>query len=321
VVERLNGKLLEAFRAKDDRLNLTVPDLITYSDNVYAMFSGAGGSLIYDDIFMGRYYEYLEQHGVELAAVGIEDLRRHRLLLTDEDGAPRERYGVYESLIFDTTLDEVGEAYHLSEGSWYRVEQDYVAKLEGYLDPLCVDIALPPYKHESEGNYNKAVADVDESFVCLDTTNISPAGQGQVEPCDLYSVHDGTAFFHHVKVSTLSSQLSHLFNQGTNAIELIKSEEESREKLKDLIKRKVDGKKLKALIQPLDAEKHQVVFAIVTHKDKNHKSKNLPLFSRMSLMRSAKALKLMSVSVAFGFVEDNSPKMAGKEKPRKRAKR
>ena len=317
LIDQLNEKLLTAFQAKDDGLNLTVPDLINYRENVYARFSGVGASFMYDDIYTGRYYEYLEQHEVDLAAVGIEGFRKHSLLLTDEEGSIRERYGIYKCLIFDTSLDGDAETYHLCEGNWYKVEQDYIIKLENYLDPLCTDIALPPYEHGSEGAYNEAVADGDQSFVCLDKTSISPTGQSQIEPCDLYSVEDGTAIFYHVKVSTLSRQLSHLFNQGTNAIELIKLEDEALEKLKSLIREKVDDNDQEGLIAPLDGQHHHVVFAIITHKDRNRKSKNLPLFSRISLNRNVKALRLMNVEVSLGFVEDNTAKTVGRKKKRK----
>ena len=318
LVEQLNEKLLTAFRTKDEGLNLTVPDLINYQDNVYAAFSGAGASSIYNDIFMGRYYEYLESREFDLATIGIEELQKHRLLLTDEDGSPRERYSIYKSLIFDTSLDDGAETYHLCDGGWYKFKQDYVSKLESYLDPLCLDITLPPYQHDNEGAYNETAAQADNSVICLDKTNISPTGQSQIEPCDLYSVEDGAAVFHHVKVSTLSSQLSHLFNQGTNAIELIKLEVEALEKLKSLIKEKIGDGEYEAMIAPLYGQNYRVIFAIVTHKDKNEKSKNLPLFSRISLMRNLKALQLMSVGAGFGFIEDKAPETHGRKKKRRK---
>jgi uncharacterized protein (TIGR04141 family) len=190
--------------------------------------------------------------------------------------------------------------------------------LEKFLDPLCIDIALPPYQHASEGAYNVAAAQSNNSIICLDQENISPTSQSQVEPCDLYEVKNDYAVFEHVKVSTLSSQLSHLFNQGTNAIELLKLEQESLDKLKALIKQKASAGTEGAMLAPLIAQKHEVTFAIVTHKDKNQKSKNLPLFSRISLMRNMKSLQVMSVRAGFGFIEDRTPKTAGKKKQRKK---
>ncbi|MDO8876200.1 MAG: TIGR04141 family sporadically distributed protein [Pseudolabrys sp.] len=317
LIKGLDDKLIAALRTRDDGLNLTVPDLINYEDNVYATFAGAGASLNYDDVFMARYYEYLDEHGVDVNALGVNELRHHSLVLTDEDRSPRERHTVYKSLIFDTAID--GTSFHLCDGNWYKVEKDYVSKIEKYLDPYCVEIALPAYHHDSEGAYNQAVAVADNSIVCLDEKNISPTGQHMIEPCDLYSVLDGHAVFQHVKVSTLSAKLSHLFNQGTNAIEVIRLEEEALGKLQKLIKENVDDAAYATMIAPLADQKHHVMFVIVTHKDKGQKSKNLPLFSRISLMRNMKALQVRGVRAGFGFVDDQNPKMEGtKKKPKKK---
>lgn len=48
--------------------------------------------------------------------MGVEDLRRHALILTDEDGNSRDRYSIFKSLVFDTTLKGAqGETFHLCE--------------------------------------------------------------------------------------------------------------------------------------------------------------------------------------------------------------
>jgi hypothetical protein len=56
----------------------------------------------------------------------------------------------------------------------------------------------------------------------------------------------------------------------------------------------------------------------VTHKDKTERSDNLPLFSRISLMRNAKSLQLMGVACRLSFVEDQSEKKTGIKKERKK---
>lgn len=313
LVAELNDQLVGAFRSANEALSLSVPDLINYQDNVYAVFTGAGGrSDLYDDVFIGRYYEYLQGRGIQLSSIGFDDLRKHLLLLTDENGSPREKFSIYKSMVFD--LQKGGQSFHLTEGNWYKVEAAYVARLGSDLDPFCVDIALPSYNHANEGAYNIAAAATGSNLICLDKTNISPSGQSQIEPCDLYCVANGAAVFHHVKVSTLSNQLSHLFNQGANAIELIKLEPIALRKLKALVGKGLNSKAAGVLTAPLDLEKYEVIFAIVTHKSKVNKSMNLPLFSRMSLMRNMKALQLMSVKGGFGFVERVKPSMTGKPK-------
>lgn len=316
LIAKLNEKLLEAFRNKSENLYLTVPELISYQANVWASFSGAGASFIYDDVYLDRYYDYLEQNG-KSNEIGIDNLKNHCLQLTDEEGTPYEHYSLFKCLIFDTPLDQSDEVYHLCEGNWYKVETKYVTKLKSFLDPLCIDLLLPDYNHERESDYNNAVANDDAMFICLDKTNISPAGQTQVEPCDLYTVVNEYAVFYHIKISTMSAQLSHLFNQGTNAIELLKLEQQARENLEDLIKKNVVARMLTTFMAPLADKKYHIIFGIVTHKDKSKKSDNLPLFSRITLNRNMKALRLMDVQANFGFVS-RSPKSTGKKKQRKK---
>jgi uncharacterized protein (TIGR04141 family) len=121
---------------------------------------------------------------------------------------------------------------------------------------------------------------------------------------------------HNIKISTLSGQLSHLFNQGTNSVNLLRSETEAMSKMKALL---VAAKPASAadLCAPLDADQLKVVFGIITHKDKAPKSLNLPLFSRISLVRCMKELRRMGIEAEFGFIPDNSPPSAGKKKVRK----
>lgn len=317
IVAKLNAKLLAAFRAKSDDLYLAVPAIVDYAESLYATFGGAGTSLIYDEVFLGRYYDHLSSRGVSVATVTVEDLKRHTLNLTDENGDVRSRYAIFRSLIFDTVLDGAGDTYHLVEGDWYRVAKSYVEKLAAFLDPLCSLLALPPYNHDGEGAYNEGVAKGDAKFLCLDKTDISPSGQSQVEPCDLYAVSDGHGVLHHVKVSTFSADLSHLFNQGTNAVQLLKEDGEARENLRKRIVEKAAAGKADAFAAPVDSGKFRVVFAMVTHKDATQKSDNLPLFSRISLMRELKALGRMSVPASYGFIADDTPKKEGRKKPRK----
>ena len=89
--------------------------------------------------------------------------------------------------------------------------------------------------------------------------------------------------------------MSHLFNQGTNAIELLKVEPKAVEQLQELIIETAVAGEAEGFFKPLAEGKFGVVFGIVTHKDQNAKSENLPLFSRISLMRSARWLKVFVV--------------------------
>ncbi|MBC7285752.1 TIGR04141 family sporadically distributed protein, partial [Hoeflea sp.] len=187
-----------------------------------------------------------------------------------------------------------------------------------YLDPLCKDCDLPPYVHPSEGEYNAAVAAGDVTIACLDMKNISPDGQSSVEPCDLLAIRDGVAAFYHVKVSTLSAQLSHLFNQGVNAVELLRLETQAVDKLEVLIREVLQGDDADALVTLIRKREYRIVFGIVTRKDPAGRSLNLPLFSRISLMRGMKALQLMDVPGYVIFIADQVAAAQGRKKKRKR---
>lgn len=318
IVQRLQEKLVEGVRAKSDSLYLTIPDIIDYRNQGFqASFFGAGSSLAHEDVFITKYYEYLESHGRALEDLGYDHLCTHGLILTDDEANVKESYSLINCLIFDTALDNQTQTFHLTEGKWYKVENSYIAKLTAALDPLWVQTPLPHFAHESEGHYNESIATGNGAFICLDTANIGPAGQAQIEPCDLYSVDGDIAVFHHIKRSTVSAQLSHLFNQGNNAIELLKLEEICLANLHELITARVAEGDLAGFLAPLGGQKYRVVFGIVTHKDSAKKSENLPLFSRVSLMRIARSLRLKNTECCFGFIEDRSERKVGVAKKRK----
>ena len=306
LISQLNKKLLEAFRKKDENLHLMVPDIINNRENVYANFSGCGWCEPEPDVSIGGYYAYLEGKGKEIEDIGLDDFKKkYQLKLVDQDNPQNiSNYSIMKCFVFDTSLPRSSGVYHLIENNWYKVEYDYIKKLQNDLDSSYEDLTLPVYDKKTEGAYNKEVADNDENYLCFDGKNISPVGQYGVEPCDLYAVQDKSAVFYHVKVSTRSALLSHLFNQGTNALQLLKSEQEARDKLYDLIDSStVTGNQKENFKKPLRKQKYSVTYAIVTHKNKGKKSLNLPLFSRISLRSSLKLLKLMDVDrAAYGFV-------------------
>lgn len=319
VIAQLNANLIGAFQAKDQALALTVPDMVDFNDGLWGSFAGARAGKVYDDIFLDRYYEYLDEAGVDINTVDIAMLKRHELLLTNDDGSViRDRHSIFKSLVFDTTLNAGAESYHLCEGNWYLVDSAYVARLKAYLDPLCQDTTLPDFNHEDEGAYNIAATAAAVGRVCLDKKNISPAGQKQVEPCDIYEVVDDCAVLHCVKISTLSAQLSHLFNQGTNSVNLMRSEPVASANMQALVGEGLPDPEKEALVAPITNEKFRVVFGIVTHKDKAAKSDNLPLFSRISLMRCMKEFRRMGVAAEYCFIPDVSPKSDGKARKRKK---
>lgn len=321
VIDSLNEMLVNAVKARSGDIILSVPDFVDFTVASKYKISGLRKrGLIYDDIYIDRYYEYLEIAGHDIEKLTIDDLLKHRVEILNEDESTLKAYSIYKGLIFDVTPPGALAVYHVSEGAWYKFEQNLVDRLKAQLDASCVVIGLPDYIVASEGLYNSTCAQNDADIACLDTTDISPPGQTAVEPCDLVQITANEARLIHVKLSTRSSQLSHLFNQGLVSAELIREEKQhSAKKFHELISAAKDTAFADRFAPMLDSNVIRVRFAIVTHKDPARLSDNLPMFSKMTLSRTLKELRRMNFLYDFGYVADKVPSKPGRtQKPKAR---
>ena len=306
IIELLNEKLIDGFKSKHEALSLNIPEILNYQDGLCVKFKGAGQSKVYDDVLLENYYNYLESRRHSLNDIEIAKLKKSYLVLTNDDGEPKgESHNIYKCLIYDTVLDSENDSYHLCDGNWYRVDSGFISELSNFLNPKCGDTEFPNFNHRNEAEFNSSVSE-SPNYVCLDTTNIAPDGQTHVEPCDIFELKDGKAVLHHIKRSTRSSMLSHAFNQGINSIHLIRDDESARRKLKLLLASKVDAAVASDFAESVNNDEFEVVFGIITKKNSEQKSLNLPLFSRISLMRSMKDLNRMSIKASYCFIGDDT---------------
>lgn len=311
IIDELDGKLVAAVKAQEDSVVLTVPEIVDYSSALWAVFQGAGYGKQYDDVSFENYALHLADRSKNLADIDLATLKSHSLQLAEDDGTLRgDKQSIYKCFIFDTKRDDLEAVYHLCEGNWYEVNEDFVTSLQTYLDPFCIVSTLPDYAHENEGDYNSKVAAA-EGLACLDKTDISPKGQSQIEPCDLFAEAAGVGTLYHIKRKTDSSSLSHLFNQGMNSIHVLRDEDDAVAKLKALLEAHST-----AAVNSVDPKTMKVVFGIVTHKDADEKSKNLPFFSRISLMRIMKDMKRMGVEAKYCFISDTTDERTAKKRKR-----
>lgn len=318
-IQELDASLVEALRGRSDVPLLAVPELLDYNDYSSARFTGEGASLLYPDLYLDLYYQHLESRGFDLSKLDRDKLAHDKLELLTEDEQRRGIYPIYRCLVYDSNVAGDSGIFHLMEGSWYRFEADYVKRVTESLEPLLATTSLPPCTAHEEKDYNLAAAAAVANGVCLDRTSFSPTGSRQVEPCDVLYEDSGTAAFAHVKISTTGSELSHLFNQGANSIELLRSNDEAREKLRKLIDVKAASPSVARVIQALvDVDKTRVDYVIITHKPAAGGVNNLPLFSRIGLSRAARSLRAMRVEVRLSFVANDAPDRPGKQRARKK---
>lgn len=300
LIASLEAKLLEEYQACSSYLMLAIPEIVDYTTNFKVKYRGASrASEEYDDVFIGNYRNYLTERGVEID--NVELFNRHTLSVYDENGQQLHSYSIYKSLLFDCQLN--GKTYHLCEGSWYEINSDFIAKLKTELDPIFLDAheVLCECNQKLEGDYNNDatnLASEELEACCLDTKSISPRGERAVEPCDIIALKGDSVELMHNKISTRSSLLSHLFNQGVNSAMLLLRSAEAKEKLKGL----VESESLK---EHIDNDKYHVTYGIISNKRRDMKSDTLPIFSRISLLRCVRNLRLMRIPASVYLIKDN----------------
>lgn len=197
-----------------------------------------------------------------------------------------------------------GKSYHLNDGSWFQINDNFIDKLKNELDPLFIDNhdILCDCNKKREDEYNSYVCDSspkDSILYCLDKKSIAPQGQSAIEPCDLIILRENVAELVHNKISTRSASLSHLFNQGVNSVTILRQNPESKDKLKELIKHD------NGFNNQIDNNQYSVTYGIISNKDRRLKSDSLPIFSRMSLLRCARTLSLMNIKINVFLIKDN----------------
>ena len=116
---------------------------------------------------------------------------------------------------------------------WYEINSDFIDKLKMELDPIFVDDhnVLCECNQKLEGDYNQEATALSAEELhahCLDTESISPRGEKAVEPCDIIALKGDSVELMHNKISTRSSLLSHLFNQGVNSAMLLLQKPEAK---------------------------------------------------------------------------------------------
>lgn len=328
--DKLTVALMDAFRSKSQDISLTIPDVVDYRDRTCCIFRAQEGeSDVYPDISIDEFYQFIEEY-FDLEDCDVDLLRKVKMVLTDADGVGWKSYNCFRCLIFEFHDNAENALFHFCDGQWFRVEESFLKQLTDYIDERCEDYDICAYNHDkeedgklvySEGTYNKGVEAHNSDFICLDLKDISPAGESQVEPCDLYTTKEDAdcksgrlGELVHVKISTRSASLSHLFNQGANSMHLIKREPTSKEKFRSLVESKLDERDPDVFLAPIDDLDFKVIFGVITHKNPDEKSKNLPLFSKISLMRCMQDLFVMDIPSGLVFIPDQSPKKEGHPK-------
>ena len=265
------------------------------------------------DLLISNYRDAL---GGKLNDLSVEMIATKHGVIAEfnNDAASKKRWSIKKSLIGSVVVD--GGLYAISEGEWFRLDQQFKQDIDVAFHMLIQDWAGPPLKiikkvsedgkktgFESELDYNKRCAEI-YGQVCLDQKILTvPAiPYGKFEACDLLDI-DNKRLIHVKKSSRQSSVLSHFFKQGSNSARILKTIPDARDVMIEKVRGLTDNAtadKLKDSFGDTLAG-WQVEFHIVDapRTDGTH---NIPFFSRITLRDESRAMKSMSFGVGLKFI-------------------
>lgn len=186
-------------------------------------------------------------------------------------------------------VEEDGQRFCLHDGSWYRMDDQYLARIDERVREILAapaSVTLPPWGDEDEADYNKAAADALSGY-CLDRKLIKTPlhSRGGIEPCDVF-IAPGVLI--HVKRGRRSSDLSHLLAQGLVSTDALARDENARAAWRKRIEEESAG-------AVTDAKLDEVILAIGS--DRPMTVDSLFTFTKVNLVKQFDALRYLGVQV------------------------
>lgn len=261
-----------------DHTWLSVPVPIDWSRVGGFCFSMSERAEIHDDVHLAPFLESLR----DPTSLSPETLRRKSVYCLDPDERhASERWTLYQCLYAE--VREGDDVFLLSGGRWYRVARRFVQRIDRdvtLLQPTGHE--LPPYEHESEAAYNRAVARGEAEIALMDQKNIRyGGGASQIEFCDLFI---RKRVMLHVKRYGGSSVLSHLFSQGVVSASLFLQDPEFRREVRKKLGHAHRAGVPEGRPRP---DRYEIGFAIVS---RSAGDLVLPFFSKVNLRNAARTL-------------------------------
>lgn len=308
----LDAKVIDIIKTGQDNFELSMPGW-SEDDVVYYGFCGLRVQRRFPDLLMANYREEL---GDDIVKLDLDCLLDKHGVFAEfaNDAMVKKRWSLKKALIGSVVID--GGLYAISEGEWYRLDQQFKDDVDGVFHELVKEWDSDPIKiikkissdgkrmgFESELEYNKRCA-VSYGQICLDQEILTVASipYGKFESCDLIDV-TGKRLIHVKKSSRQSSVLSHFFKQGSNSARILKTYPEARqvllEKVRTLASSDVAEKLGESLGDTLSG--WTVEFHIIDSPRPNG-SFAIPFFSRITLREEARTLKGMTFGVTLRFI-------------------
>lgn len=282
---RLEAEILRMVREQDtEHLDLAPPEMVDWQQIV--------GFTLPDDKWRGKdkawrpdlrivdVLRQLQQSG-GLDPLEVTDLKRRHIGLVNDDGNRRTRWSLWRCLVAEFQLGDT--TYVLDEGEFFVVDRDYLVELNRVVDRLRLDCAPLPaaYHGERESPYLLRVSRNASVLLLHEKTVRSRTRTTPIEVCDVLTAERQLI---HVKRHLGSSDLSHLFAQGSVSAQLLQEEPNFRIETAKQIAQLTDDPRFEFFnAEPVATMQFEVLYAIIAEWRGRTLSEALPLFSKVNL--------------------------------------
>ncbi|MBC8488572.1 MAG: TIGR04141 family sporadically distributed protein [Bacteroidetes bacterium] len=289
-VDTLNESMIEKVKVKAlNKLWMAIPEIIDWEDVEGFCYSHENTDVKLDDIEIQGFLKGL-LIDEDYSQASLDMFTKHKILCySSSSDIVKHQWKAFNCLYCE--MEQNDSVFLLTNGKWYKIAANFVTQVNETYHGLLrkeINLSLPEYNHEYEGDYNEKVAQNMNSICLMDKKNITyGGGHSRIEFCDLFSTAKEMI---HVKRYGGSSVLSHLFNQGLVSGELFRADKEFRNKVNGELPK---SHKLSntASIQPSE---YKIIYAIISRFDKEL---NIPFFSKVSLKNAERRLEMVGYPV------------------------
>lgn len=297
-------------------IEFSLPELIDFQHfKGFSLFETKDKSKIFEEFTVDNLFELWEKKNKR--AKNKNDLLKNCkvFLYNDEAEKPYKSVSIKKCISYVTIDTTKNIKVYLHEGKWYEFSKKYQERINSTVNKIFEKniYSMPPYtfkkpkgvkKFNGEGKYNDSLA-TSNLFLELDRNNVVFKNNQKIEPCDLIYCDDEKDYLIHVKIGgSSSSPLGHLFNQGYVSTELLLKDSDMKAKVISKINDNTNSKADKnKIIEHLKKDNFEVIYAIITKKKK---ITDLPLFTKIALVKAWRNLNKLQIKSKVFFIEDKS---------------
>lgn len=286
--------LVAAIKVDHSKFVLCIPDLLAWDDFDLFAFQAKkkGHAPCADNLDLEMWVNWCLGKG---EVVDLATLSSNHIYAYKDDGSPVQRWPVIACV--HGMLEKDSEHYLVHGGHWFRVNKDFVARINKRVNSIeksSIELPLPKVK-EKEGDYNLRVANASSGTILwMDKKLVSHGGgKSRFEVCDLFT--DNGHLICVKPWGQASGSLSHLFAQARVSVQLMNNDPEYREKARNMIAGVDEGFATIWEVVCDDPKEAEVVLAVMRCCPKEA----LPFFAKLALVNCVDDLRDMRFKATF----------------------